>query len=99
MLSGKAKLDSIRSPNIQSLNWICLTTWYAMGIKWDERRTQKSSAYCEILYVQMMKMWCVSCKKNTANKNWSIRWTKQNRLMLLSNCAVCGSLKIKTFIT
>ena len=55
MLSGKAKLDSIRSPNIQSLNWICLTTWYAMGIKWDERRTQKSSAYCEILYVQMMK--------------------------------------------
>ena len=43
---------------------------------------------------------CVSCKKNTANENSSARKTKQNRLILLSNCAVCGkenrlSLKIK----
>ena len=35
-----------------------------------------------------MKAYCVSCKKNTINENSSVRKTKQNRLMLLSNCAV-----------
>ena len=35
-------------------------------------------------------MYCVSCKKNTANKNSTVRKTKQKRLMLLSNCAVSG---------
>ena len=47
-----------------------------------------------------MKNYCVSCKKNTANKNLSVRKTKKNRLMLLSNCAFVArkkklSLKIK----
>ena len=37
-----------------------------------------------------METYSVSCKKNTANKNLSVRKTKQNRLMLLSNCAVRG---------
>ena len=37
-----------------------------------------------------MKYFCVGCKKNTANKHSSVRKTKQNRLMILSNCAVCG---------
>ena len=45
---------------------------------------------------------CASCRKHTANKNSSIRKTKQNKLMLLSNCAICGkkkqtSIKIKEF--
>ena len=49
-----------------------------------------------------MEPYCVSCKKNAANKNSSIRKTKQNKLMLSSNCAVCGkknqgSLKIKNY--
>ena len=35
-----------------------------------------------------MKKYCASCKKYPANKNSSVRKTKQNRLMLLSNCAV-----------
>ena len=34
-----------------------------------------------------MKTYCVSCKKNTPNKNSSVRRTKQNRLFL-SNYAV-----------
>ena len=34
-----------------------------------------------------------SCVKYTANKNSNVRKTKQNRLMLLSNCAVCGKKK------
>ena len=50
-----------------------------------------------------METYCVSCKKNTVNKNSSVRRTKQNRLMVVSNCAVCGkknrvSLKIKNSI-
>ena len=35
-------------------------------------------------------MHCVSGKKNTTNKNSSVRKTKQNRLMLLINCNICG---------
>ena len=38
-----------------------------------------------------METYCVSCKKYTGNKNSSFRETKQNRLMLLSNYAVCGN--------
>ena len=40
-----------------------------------------------------MKIYGVSYKKNTANKNSSVRKTKQNRLIFLSNCAVCDKKK------
>ena len=40
-----------------------------------------------------METYCVSCKKYTANENSSVRKTKQNRLMFLSNCAICGKKK------
>ena len=43
-------------------------------------------------------MYCVSCKKNTMNKNSSVRRTKQNRLMLVLNCAICSKKKLR-FIT
>ena len=42
-----------------------------------------------------MKTYCASSKKNTANKNSSIRRTKQNRLMLQSNWDFCIRKKIK----
>ena len=45
-----------------------------------------------------MGTYCVSCKKNTANENSSVRKTKQNRLMILSSCAIYGKKK-STFIT
>ena len=35
----------------------------------------------------------MSVVKNTANENSSGRKTKQNRLMLLSKCFVCGKKK------
>ena len=44
-----------------------------------------------------METYSVSCKKYTANKNSTVKKTKQNKLMLLSNCAVCGQKK-KIFI-
>ena len=37
-----------------------------------------------------METYCVSCKKYTANKNSNVRKTKENRLMFLTNGAVCG---------
>ena len=46
-----------------------------------------------IYAIKTMETYCVSCEKNTANKNVSARKTKQNRRMFLSNCAVCGKKK------
>ena len=43
-----------------------------------------------------METYCVSCKKNAENENSSVRKSKQ-KLMLLSNCALCGK-KRSTFI-
>ena len=51
-----------------------------------------------------METYCVSCRKYNSNQNSSVRKTKQNRLMLLSNCAICDKkknqllLKIKNLI-
>ena len=42
-----------------------------------------------------METYYVSYKKG--NKNSNVRRTKQNRLMLASNCGVCGKKKL-TFI-
>ena len=44
-----------------------------------------------------MDTYCVSCKKYNENKNSNVTKTKQNRFILLSNCAVCGKKK-STFI-
>ena len=44
-----------------------------------------------------METYCISCKINTVNENLSFRKAKKNRLMPLSNCAVCGKKK-STFI-
>ena len=37
-----------------------------------------------------MEKYCVSCKNKTANKNFDVRRPKQNRLILVSNCDICG---------
>ena len=53
--------------------------------------------YNEMKKKQNMGTYCFNCKKYTANENSSARKTKQNRLMLLSNYAICGK-KNTTFI-
>ena len=40
-----------------------------------------------------METYWVSCKKYTTNRNSKVRKAKQNRLKLLSICAVCGRKK------
>ena len=41
-----------------------------------------------------MEIYCASCQKYTENKKLNVTKTKKkNRLMLLSNCTVCGKKK------
>ena len=40
-----------------------------------------------------METYCISCNRNTRNKNSIVRRTKQNRLMLVSVCGICGKKK------
>ena len=40
-----------------------------------------------------METSCASCKKHPANKNSCVRKTEKVRLMLLSNCSICGKKK------
>ena len=42
-----------------------------------------------------MLTYCLKCKNNTKNKDAKVIKTKNGRLMLSSNCAVCGSKKSK----
>ena len=44
-----------------------------------------------------MEKHCVSCKKYTGNKNLKVTKTKQNRLMLLSNCGCLWQEKISFY--
>ena len=44
-----------------------------------------------------METYCVSCKKNTVNKNLSVRKFLKSSVMLLPNCVVSGKKKL-TFI-
>ena len=37
--------------------------------------------------------YCLSCRKYTKNNNPKIVRNRQNRLMIQSNCATCGSKK------
>ena len=44
-----------------------------------------------------MNSYCLSCKKDTKNINPKIVRTKNNRLIMLSKCAICNNKK-STFI-
>ena len=46
------------------------------------------------LHIKTMETYCLSCK-NTANKSFIVRITKENGLMLASNCAVCVKKKLR----
>ena len=40
-----------------------------------------------------MNSYCLPCKKDTKNINPKIVRTKNNRLMILSKCAICNNKK------
>ena len=44
-----------------------------------------------------MQTYCVSCRKNTGNKDVKVIRTKNARLQMKSHCSVCGNKK-STFV-
>ena len=42
-----------------------------------------------------MNSYCLSFKKNTENTNQKMVKTKNNRLMILSKCAICNNKKCR----
>ena len=40
-----------------------------------------------------MNSYCLSCKKNTENTNQKMAETKNNKLIILSKCAICNNKK------
>ena len=44
-----------------------------------------------------MLSYCLKSRKNTESKNPEVVRTKNERIMLLSKCAVCNSKKLKFF--
>ena len=42
-----------------------------------------------------MLSYCLKCQENTESKNPKVARTKNERIMLLSKCAVCDSKKSK----
>ena len=42
-----------------------------------------------------MLSYCLKCRKNTETKNLKVTRIKSGRMMLLSNCTVCDSKKLK----
>ena len=42
-----------------------------------------------------MLLYCLKCRKNTESKNPKVAKTKNERIMLLSKCVMCGSKKSK----
>ena len=40
-----------------------------------------------------MKSYCLKCRKDTENINPRVSNTSNNRTMILSKCAICGSKK------
>ena len=43
----------------------------------------------------MLLYYCLKCRKNTESKNQKVAKTKNGRFLLLSNCVVCDSEKLK----
>ena len=78
ILLSKASIDSyISHDKFVSVNSV-LREYNEMKFMWN------------ILYKKAMEAYCEGCQKHAADENPSVRKTKQNKLMLLSNCVVCG---------
>ena len=46
--------------------------------------------------IKTMETYCEGCKKNNVNKNSSVKETKQNRFVIVPNCAVCDKEKSRS---
>ena len=51
--------------------------------------------YSRINYIKTMETYSITRKNDTANINSSVRRTKQNKLMVLASCTICGKKKTR----
>ena len=98
---GEAKLNTIGILIFKSLIgfYISHEEFDSVNNVLREYNEMKGKKILKLLWniLKTIETCCISCKKYTVNKNSSIRKTKQNRLMPLSNCLLCGNKK-STFI-
>ena len=52
--------------------------------------------YIQIIYKTIL-LHCLKCSKNTESKNHRVAKIKNERIILSSNCALCGSAKIEIY--
>ena len=95
MLLGKAKLGTIEVLISKGLtnSYISHDEFVLVNNvsrEYSEMKEEIKNPQSALEYTKTMETYSVSCNKNTANKNSTVRKTKQNRLMLLSNCAASG---------
>ena len=57
--------------------------------EYSEKEEEIKNPKNSVEYI-ILKQYCVSYKKNTANENSIVRKTKQKRLMLFTRCRICG---------
>ena len=67
---------------------------------WNERRNKKFKDLIKFienfcLFIKLFYLTAWNVEKNTEINNLKIAWTKNRRIMLLSNCVVCDSKNSK----
>ena len=97
---GKAKLDTVKVLVSKALINLYINHDKLVSVnnvlrEYNNMKEEiKASQHaCEIYYIKTMEKYSVSYRDITGNEDSSVRKTKQNRLMLLSNCVVCGKKK------
>ena len=85
MLLGNDKSDIIGVLIFETLIDSCISNDEFVSVNnvlsdYNEMKEEikKSWKCCEINYIKTMETYCVSCKKNIAKENSSVRKTKQN---------------------
>ena len=98
MLLGGAKLNTIEVLISKALIHKCFNHGEFVSVnnvlrEYNEMKKEirNSEKYREMYYITIWKYG--SCKKNTVKEISSVTKTKQSRLMLLSNCAICDKKK------
>ena len=79
---------------------VCLSDKSRSMAQEDSKSSQKKNSKQKLnkkvvidYYKTNMLIYCLVCKRNTKNKDVKMVKTKNDRLILSSNCAVCGNKK------
>ena len=59
------------------------------------KKRLKSLKSCGTYCLKIFETYFVSCKKNTADRNSNVKRTKQNSVILVSDCAICDNMTAK----